>query len=282
MFDKLSGPQIEQKKKKIINIFKDCILSITVITNITFIDFLDLTLNLKTQYYQPFRKPNNDPIYIDINSNHPPQILKQLPKSISERSSENSSSKEVFDKSKTLYQKSLNDSGFYENLIYHQDSGNKNQHKKIQKRQRQIICFSSPFSKIVKTNIGKNFFKLINHHFPKHHKMSKIFNKNTIKLSYSSCRNMGSVIASHNRRIIQPVSNNHGCNCRNRAECPLDNRCLTANIVYKAVVSAPVNQVRNISILQKHHLKIAPETTQEIFATKNMLIALNFLNICGN
>ena len=50
---------------------------------------------------------------------------------------------------------------------------------------------------------------------------------------------MGLVIASHNRRIIQPTSNNHICNCRNRAECPLDNKCLTANIVYKAAVSAP-------------------------------------------
>ena len=50
---------------------------------------------------------------------------------------------------------------------------------------------------------------------------------------------MGSVIASHNRRIIQPTSNNHECNCINTAECPLDNKWLTANIVYKAVVSAP-------------------------------------------
>ena len=38
---------------------------------------------------------------------------------------------------------------------------------------------------------------------------------------------------------MQPVSNNHEYKCRNRAECPLDNKCLTANIVYKAVVSAP-------------------------------------------
>ena len=46
---------------------------------------------------------------------------------------------------------------------------------------------------------------------------------------------MGSVIALHNRRIIQPTSNNHGCSCRSRAECSLDNKCLTANIVYKAM-----------------------------------------------
>ena len=66
VFDKLSGPQIEKEKKKIIKIFKDCGPSVTVITNITSIDFLDLTLNLKTKSDQTFRKPNNDPIYIDI------------------------------------------------------------------------------------------------------------------------------------------------------------------------------------------------------------------------
>ena len=191
MLDKLSGPQIEQKKKKIIKFSKDCGLPITLTTNITSAEFLDLTLHLKTEFHQLFRKPNNDPIYIGINSNHPPQILKQLPKSISERSSENSSSKEVFDKSKTLYQKSLNNSGFYENLIYHQGNGNKNQHTKIKKRQRQIIWFNSPFQKIVKTNIGKKFFKFINRHFSKHPKMLKIFNKNTTKLSYICCKNMG-------------------------------------------------------------------------------------------
>ena len=69
--------------------------------------------------------------------------------------------------------------------------------------------------------------------------MSKIFNKNSIKLSNSCCRNIGSDIASHNRRIIQTISNSQGCNCRNRAESPLDNECLTPNIVCKAVVSAP-------------------------------------------
>ena len=64
VFDVLSGPQIEQWKKKIVKIFKDCGLSIAVTTNITSGDFLDLTLNLKTESYQPFRRPNND--LIDI------------------------------------------------------------------------------------------------------------------------------------------------------------------------------------------------------------------------
>ena len=42
VFDKLSGPQIEQRKKNITKIFKDCGLSITATTNITSADFLNL------------------------------------------------------------------------------------------------------------------------------------------------------------------------------------------------------------------------------------------------
>ena len=61
IFESLSGSQIERKKKNIIKVFKMCGLSIIVTTNITFVDFLDVTCNLKTESYQPFRKPNNEP-----------------------------------------------------------------------------------------------------------------------------------------------------------------------------------------------------------------------------
>ena len=48
-----------------------------------------------------------------------------------------------------------------------------------------------------------------------------------IKVSYSC-----SVITSHNWIIVQPTSNNQGCNYRNRAECSLVTKCLVANTVY--------------------------------------------------
>ena len=72
VFDRFSGPQIEQRKMKIIKSFKECRLSILVASNITSVDFFDLTLNLKTEFCQMFRELNDDPIYVDINSNHPP------------------------------------------------------------------------------------------------------------------------------------------------------------------------------------------------------------------
>ena len=68
IFENLSGPQIEGKKKSIIKVFKEHGLSIIVTTNIVYVDFLDVKFILKTESYQRFRKPNNEPKYIDINS----------------------------------------------------------------------------------------------------------------------------------------------------------------------------------------------------------------------
>ena len=42
-------------------------------------DFLDVELNLSTREYKPYRKPNDNPIYINSKSNHPNMIIKQLP-----------------------------------------------------------------------------------------------------------------------------------------------------------------------------------------------------------
>ena len=58
------------------------------------------------------------------------------------------------------------------------------------------------FSMNVATNIGKNFFSLLNECFPKNSKLHKIINKNTIKLSYSCMANMKQKIDSHNRKIV--------------------------------------------------------------------------------
>ena len=109
IFESLPGAQIERRKKNIIKVFKESVLLIIVTTNIISVDFLDVAFKLKTASYQSFRKPNNEPKYIDINSNHPPQIMKQLSKSIEKRLSEISPSKEIFNNSKP-YEKALQES----------------------------------------------------------------------------------------------------------------------------------------------------------------------------
>ena len=58
------------------------------------------------------------------------------------------------------------------------------------KRTRKIIWYNPPFSKNVDTNIDKTFLKLIDKHFPKRSQLHKIFNRNTIKVSYSCVDNV--------------------------------------------------------------------------------------------
>ena len=47
--------------------------------------------------------------------------------------------------------------------------------------------------------MGKIFIKLLHKHFLRRYKFYKLFNKNTVKLSYGSTKNIASFIASHNR-----------------------------------------------------------------------------------
>ena len=87
----------------------------------------------------------------------------------------------------------------------------------------------------MKTNIGKNFLQLLVKHFPANSKMHKIFNKNTVKVSYSCLKNMDSIITLNSRQ------KSFGCNCRTKDSCPLNDKCLTPIVIYRADVSNEAN-----------------------------------------
>ena len=73
-------------------------------------NFLDVTFDLHTGKYFPYRKPNSKPLYINALSNHPPTILKQLPEIINQRLIDLSYNKEEFDKAKSSYEIALEES----------------------------------------------------------------------------------------------------------------------------------------------------------------------------
>ena len=157
-----------------------------------------------------------------------------------------SSNAGLFDKHKDTYEKSLRASGFAANLKYYKVSEKSNVEKK--RRKRQITWFNPPFSMNVKSSVGKQFLKLVDKHFPKSNKLHKVINRNTVKVSYSCTKNMASIMAAHNRRILKPNDVTFGCNCRDRSKCPLDGKCLTPQIVYKAVVTNEVNDEKKVYI----------------------------------
>ena len=126
----LTASKWNKKRKTIIKIFKDIGFSIDIRTNLKELDFLDVTLNLKNGTYHPYKKGNDKLLYIHSSSNHPPQIIKQLPNSISERLSKNSSNQEVFNTAKVEYEDALKKSGYNVDLKY---TDNKSEKPKTRK-----------------------------------------------------------------------------------------------------------------------------------------------------
>ena len=61
-----SSPQADRIRKDFIKIFIDFNLSITCETNLKAVNFLDITLTLTTGKYQPYNKPDNNLLYINI------------------------------------------------------------------------------------------------------------------------------------------------------------------------------------------------------------------------
>ena len=71
------------------------------------------------------------------------------------------------------------------------------------KRQRNVIWYNPPFSKNVKTDIAREFLKLIDKHFPHTNKLHKIFYRHTVRVSYSCSENMKCFINRHNKTILK-------------------------------------------------------------------------------
>ena len=238
---------IERIKKDICTAFKKYNLRVTVDANLKVVDFLDVTLDLNTGKHKPFIKPNNKPTYVHSQSNHPPSILKNLPAAINKRLSEISSDAEIFNQAAPIYQQALNASGYSHQLKYQHDNHSQETDNKKRNRRRNIIWYNPPFNQTLKSNLGKQFLTIINTSFPKYHPLSKIFNRNTLKLSYSCMPNLKSKIDKHNKSVYnssQEVAGNNNsqnqprtCNCRNRQLCPLDGNCLSKSVVYQATVT---------------------------------------------
>ena len=181
-------------------------------------------------------------MYINKKSNHPSTVLKQLPESILKRISDISSNEYVHKNSIPTYAEALKKSGFTGNLTFTPKVTSTTTPNEEKKHKRKIIWFNPPYCMSVNSNIGKTFLSSLRKHFPKGSALNKIFNKSTVKVSYSCMGNIASVISAHNKNILQPNKNNTwGCNCRVKDNYPLENKCLTPTIVYKATVMNNAN-----------------------------------------
>ena len=71
------------------------------------------------------------------------------------------------------------------------------------------------------------------------HELSKVINRNTIKVSYSTMPSMGQNLTQHNNKVRTGGANpTGGCNGhRGGKECPLPGNCMAKGVVYGAEVT---------------------------------------------
>ena len=122
---------------------------------------------------------------------------------------------------------------------------------------------------------------MIKKHFPKDHKLHKIFNTNTIKLSYSCMPNMSSVIKQHNQKVLSSSQTNKigQCNWKNPASCPLNGKSLTKNIFIKQLYQQSPILIHITAVVKIS--SFATTTIKNHFATNIVKTIQNFLNIYG-
>ena len=234
---RMSRRQVEKVKQEIIGIFNNNGLKITIEVNKTVVNFLDVTLDLENNTFKPYMKPNNTPLYINTNSNHPPTIVKNIPLAVNRRLNKISSSEEVFNAAAVPYQEALDRAGHTHQLTYQPPQPTQPQRRT---RSRQVTWFNPPFSKTISTKVGQKFLQLIDSCFPPGHPLRKVVNRSTVKVSYRTMPNMAQVVAQHNVRTLNTRAKAApaGCGCTGGVEvCPLEGHCKEESVVYGAEVT---------------------------------------------
>ena len=211
-------------------------------------DFLDVHLDLDTESYSPYAKENHVIKYVHVLSNHPPANIKNLSKGVQTRLSLISQNEHIFNTSKPRYEMALSNSGHNSRLQFDPEADTKNKERvegrRRRCRKRDIIWYNPPFNGRLQTNYGQEFLKIVDTCFPQGHPLHRTFNRNKLKLSYSTMPNLLQIIQKHNANLLRKHREQmrqgrqeRTCNCRQPEECPMSGNCLASEIVYQATVT---------------------------------------------
>ena len=134
------------------------------------------------------------------------------------------------------------------------------------------------------TNVGKEFLALLDKCFPPGNLLRKIFNRNNVKVSYSTTPNMAQIILGVNGKLLAPREENEKtCSCpkNKKMDCPLDQKCLSKNIVYQATVSVPNKEpstyIGQTSVTFKARLAVHKQTFKDQNTSQTALRGRSFM-----
>ena len=98
-------------RKHLQNIFKNNGLDVIIECTMKLVNYLDVTFNLNDGTYRPYKKLDNIIQYRHFETNHTPNIIKQIPKPIEKPFCQLSSNEEIINESATFYEEKLHQSG---------------------------------------------------------------------------------------------------------------------------------------------------------------------------
>ena len=81
LLDTKSGRLSDKERKDLTHAFNELGLNIPAQGNQLSTNVLDITFDLSNGTYKPYRKPKDEPLYINRHSNHPPPIIRENPPS---------------------------------------------------------------------------------------------------------------------------------------------------------------------------------------------------------
>ena len=138
-------------------------------------------------------------------------------------------------------------------------------------RDRNITWFNPPYSIYIDLNVGDLFISAVERCLASNPLLTKILNKNTMKVSYICGPNIESIISTHNKKVLMETEEGPSthrkwenrrkgakrrdlgkcCNCT-KFDCPVGGRCLTTNVVYGAKVQELNVEGRAIGELMRY------------------------------
>ena len=186
------------------------------------------------------------------------------------------------------YQEALRKSGYAYTLKFKpEQQGLPNQKKK---RRRNIIWFNPPFNGNVNTSIGRAFINLLDKCFPTGNKLRKIFNRNTVTLSYSCTPNMKPVIDEHNKAILKNAQNPENHPPKNVQLLRWKRMSIRRGMLAKrnCIPNHSYHQggqrelLRRMSALQQQISKQDGATTKCLLSMRKGGTTPSWANICGN
>ena len=94
-------------------------------------------------------------------------------------------------------------------------------HQQVIRKIEQEILFDSTSRsvKTLKPTSARNFLNLLDNHFPSSNTLKKLFNRNSVKVSYSCMQKMKRFINKHSSRVLHKSKSNTevtACNFRNK------------------------------------------------------------------